>query len=212
MEGCEGKPKGLLQILWERGLIDTTKLSQYTKDGTKDKKTGKIDRKFSLRRMMQQCTDFRNEETALQYLGRKLGVKVDCTPKFHCEMAGEGIEYCWAFSKALYRRKPLASKKSRDTFKKLVKECTSASILKPAQCKKFSRRARQYICAYYILHVRSLQGQEGAQPEEGRAGKQQLQFRSIERMKKLFQSHRCALDFDKGFVEAAIKESAAEAA
>ena len=155
---------------------------------------------------------FRNEETALRYLGRKLGVKVDCTPKFHCEMAGEGIEYCWAFSKALYRRKPLASKKSRDTFKKLVKECTSASILKPAQCKKFSRRARQYMCAYYILHVRSLQRQEGAQPEEGRAGKQQLQFRSIERMKKLFRSHRCALDFDKGFVEAVIKESAAEAA
>ena len=127
-------------------------------------------------------------------------------------MAGEGIEYCWAFSKVLYWRKPLESKKIWDTFEKLIKECPSTSILKPAQYKKFSRRAHQYLCTYYILHVHSQQGQEGAQPEEGRAGKQQLQFRSIKCMKKLFQSHWCTLDFDKGFVKAAIKESAVEAA
>ena len=36
----------------------------------------------------------------LQKLGDKLGVKVESTPKFHCEMAGEGIEYDWGVCKA----------------------------------------------------------------------------------------------------------------
>ena len=35
-------------------------------------------------------------------IGRRLGVKVERTPKFHCEMAGEGIEYDWALCKAKY--------------------------------------------------------------------------------------------------------------
>jgi hypothetical protein len=32
----ERKQKGLLQVLWEHGWIDTTRLNQYTIDGTKD--------------------------------------------------------------------------------------------------------------------------------------------------------------------------------
>ncbi len=34
--GWEGKQKGLLQVLWERGWIDMTKINEYTIDGTKD--------------------------------------------------------------------------------------------------------------------------------------------------------------------------------
>jgi hypothetical protein len=33
------------------------------------------------------------EETALQLLGYQLGAQVMLTSKFHCEFAGEGIEY-----------------------------------------------------------------------------------------------------------------------
>ena len=33
VEGWEGKAKGLLQVLWERGLVDETKLSAYTLNG-----------------------------------------------------------------------------------------------------------------------------------------------------------------------------------
>ena len=35
-EGWEGKPKGLLQVLWERGLIDGNNLKQYSLTGKKD--------------------------------------------------------------------------------------------------------------------------------------------------------------------------------
>ena len=40
-QGWEGKPKGLLQVLWERGFIDPTKtVNCYTVDGKKDPITG----------------------------------------------------------------------------------------------------------------------------------------------------------------------------
>jgi hypothetical protein len=38
------------------------------------------------------CSDFKNEENALQALGRDCGILVDCMPKFHAELAGEGID------------------------------------------------------------------------------------------------------------------------
>jgi hypothetical protein len=56
---------------------------------------------------MAECLDFANEESSLQYLGRQLGIRVDHSPKFHAEIAGEGIEYAWGYGKNLYRRKPL---------------------------------------------------------------------------------------------------------
>ena len=73
--------------------------------------TGEIDNTFSLRYLMGSCRDFLEEETALQFLGRQLGVQVKLTPKFHAELAGEGVEYSWAHAKGYYRRKPLAEKK-----------------------------------------------------------------------------------------------------
>jgi hypothetical protein len=35
-QGWEGQPKGLMQVLWERGLIDTSSLEQYMLDGRKN--------------------------------------------------------------------------------------------------------------------------------------------------------------------------------
>ena len=36
IEGWAGKPKGMLQILWECGFINRNNLNQYTIDGRKD--------------------------------------------------------------------------------------------------------------------------------------------------------------------------------
>ena len=33
VEGWEGKPKGFLQVLWECGIVDETRLSEYTING-----------------------------------------------------------------------------------------------------------------------------------------------------------------------------------
>jgi len=38
----------------------------------------------------------------MQYIGTKLGVEVMLTPKYHYEIAGEGVEYRWVCAKGTY--------------------------------------------------------------------------------------------------------------
>mmetsp|Transcript_33711 Transcript_33711/g.81741 ORF Transcript_33711/g.81741 Transcript_33711/m.81741 type:complete len:122 (+) Transcript_33711:463-828(+) len=72
-EGWMGKPKGMLQVLWERGFIDPTV----------------------------EVSDFLNEKTLLQFHAEARSrdhpdgcqVMFDRSPKCHPELAGEGIEY-----------------------------------------------------------------------------------------------------------------------
>ena len=73
---------------------------------------------------MAECTDFKDEESALQYLGSQLGVTVLLTPQFHAELADEGVEYSWAHAKAYYRHMPLSRKQGKENFKQLVQDCT----------------------------------------------------------------------------------------
>ena len=90
--GWEQQARGLQQVLLEQGLISEAALEKYTLVGRKDPVTGNIDLQFSLRYLLSECTDFKEEETALQYLGKQMGVKVQLTPNFHAELAGEGVE------------------------------------------------------------------------------------------------------------------------
>jgi len=148
-----------LQVLGERGLIDQASLEKYTLEGRKDVITGKVDLHYSLRYLLAECRDFKEEETALQYLGSQLGVVVNLTPKFHAELAGEGVEYSWAHAKAFYRRMPLSRKRGRDNFKQLVKDCTCPiNVLTKARIEKFASRARAYICTYHHLEQKQQQG------------------------------------------------------
>lgn len=85
--GWFGKPKGTLQVLWERGWIDPTDLNKHTQKG---KKGGVTDLNNSLDYLMSLQSDFVNEKTMLQFIGEKLGCIIDRTPKCHPEMAGDG--------------------------------------------------------------------------------------------------------------------------
>ena len=121
-KGWEGRPKGLLQVLWERGWIDEAQRDKYTMDVATDGDGEVLEgaEDWSLKCLMASCLDFAEEMTALQHVGSQLGVSVIITPKFHAELAGEGVEYSWGVAKGIYRRKPLNSKKSKDAFKRLV--------------------------------------------------------------------------------------------
>jgi len=206
VEGWCGKPKGLNQICWERGLLNP--LQTYTK--------------AQLVVLLQRCTDFKNSETNLQMIGRKLGVKVERTPKFHCEMAGEGIEYDWGVCKAKYRCRPLEEKKGRTTFQDLVKELTAWHSISMLQSRRSSARARSYISAYYNIHYNNgsllkdkkdglthdgavdVEEDEGAivaalleapwTPDPGEVISMEL----IEKSKKAYHSHRGVNSFEKG--------------
>ena len=145
------------------------------------------------------CLDFAEELTALQHVGKELGVSVIITPKFHAEMAGEGIEYSWGVATSVYRHKPLESKKGKTSFKALVNDCTSREVLTTATVRKLSRRARSYICAYYAFHQERAHNYEDHSPT--------LTLPSIERLMKAFKTHQAAVDFDTGFVNSFVSST-----
>ena len=65
---------------------------------------------------MLQQPHFMNEKTMLQYYCKKLGIRTDRTPVAHCEIAGEGIEFDWGFSKIAYNSKPISLKQNKSKF------------------------------------------------------------------------------------------------
>ena len=199
IEGWEGKPKGMLQILWERGFIDPAKKKEdYTIDGKKDA-FGNVDPDTSLKRLMSLLTDFIQEETLLQYHGRLLGVKVERTPKCHPEIAGEGIEYDWGCAKGVYRRLPISEKRTKIKFRESVeKSMDSTEVLTIERRRLFSKRAREYMLAYSILDKEEMGSSEGV--EDADEKKPHMTAYLIEKIVKQYKSHRSASDFDAGFI------------
>jgi hypothetical protein len=65
-KGWVGTNKGLLQLLWERGFIDTGKMKQYQLKVVGD--NGDLVPEFSLVHTLEQCNDFANESTQLEYV------------------------------------------------------------------------------------------------------------------------------------------------
>ena len=147
---------------------------------------------FSLIHLLENCADFKNEKTQLEYVCESLGGRAIITTKYHCEYAGEGIEYSWAYSKAMYRRAPLRRKKGKQNFDSLVNKCTSRDMMTKDMVRKFSKRARQYMVGYKLMEMDANTKQESQQ--------QPISQGKIERMKKVLKTHRAALDFDSKFV------------
>ena len=100
----------MLKILWERGWIDENNLAKFTVRGRKNE-IGVIDIDTSLKHLLGSCHDFSEEESLLQFCGQQLGVTVDQTPKCHCELAGEGIEYSCGCAKKFYQQRPISEKR-----------------------------------------------------------------------------------------------------
>ena len=72
IEGWCGAPKGMLQVLWERGWIDERYFSEYRKISRDD--NGEIIDDRSLVILMASCLDFANEISELQSVGEKIGI------------------------------------------------------------------------------------------------------------------------------------------
>ena len=197
LPGWQGKAEGLLQVLYERGLLDPAMSDKYTLDGKIDTILGKYDLQYSLRSLMSECLDFKEEETALQYLGSQLGVQVLLTPKFHAELAGEGVEFSWGHAKAFYRRIPLCKKQGRENFKQCVRESTCPiNMLTKESMEKFAARARAYICTYHHLHQQSQQRRQqdhahAMPPMSTLPENQGLLYSGIQHLTKVFKTQMC---------------------
>jgi hypothetical protein len=140
LEGWCGKPKGLLQVLFERGKIDPAMpLQSYKKNGAKGKDfedNGDLkeeSKPFILTYLLSQCSNFvneisnfANEISDLQQIAAKLSgetgtVTIGFTPKYHFVIAGEGIEFCWGFAKKLQRRLPIKDRRKVEGLIKSAK-------------------------------------------------------------------------------------------
>ena len=199
VKGWQGQPKGLIQVLWERGFIDPSKPRRYyAMKGTKDS-TNIIRPDSCLVKLMEACTDFEEEQTLLQKMVQNMSDRpgqfsLDRSPKCHCELAGEGIEYAWGCAKNWYRNQPMSEKKGKKNFLALVRRSISRDQLTTVRIRKFSRRARQYICSYRAMQCENNNNDNLAIDPD--------MLPRVEKVLKEFRAHRCALDFDHKFCKA----------
>ncbi len=105
VQGWQGVPKGLLQVLWERGFIDSKMWRHYHRRVLDD--NNDMMEVLSLEHLMSGFTDFVNEVSQLKYVCEQLGVRALFTTKYHAEIADEGVKYSWAHSKNLYTKMAL---------------------------------------------------------------------------------------------------------
>ncbi|KAI2504134.1 hypothetical protein MHU86_10334 [Fragilaria crotonensis] len=160
---------------------------------------GALRKDTSLRYLMSNLKDFEGQETMLQLKATEMGVFMDRTPKCHCELAGEGIEYAWGCAKNHYRRQPLKDKRGKDNFRRTVRACFSRNVVTTERVRLFSQRARAYMQAYHKIRHKQLTNSatmdSGIDDDSASPGK-------VEKVLKEFKTHRCAMDFDSSFCKA----------
>jgi hypothetical protein len=195
------------QVLWESGYIDPSKAyGDYTMEGKKDEK-GNIMKETSIRHLMSLPYDFSHEETLLQYMGRQMGVVVDQSPKCHCEIAGEGIEYLWGNAKNKYRKLPIQDKRGKATFRSTVQQCLSREQLTTVFVRKASKQAREYMVAYQAIKDGFSLEDKNTTTDVLPAVVDQEEERmatpiKLEGIRKAVKAHRCAFNFDRKFIVA----------
>ena len=94
----------------------------------------------------------------------------------HLTTPAVGIEYSWGKAKMHFRRN---NKLDPKTFHAQVLQSLSTEVLFVERVQKFARRARDYMRAY--------------------AGGN-MTFDAVEKQRKTFKTHRCAMDFDDAFI------------
>ena len=92
--------------------MDSFCVEDFSDKGLLDDMDNRIE-KTNLSILLTNCSDFADEESLLQLNIRLLGAVCIHSPKYHCEIAGEGIEYSWGNSKAKYRRIKVKDKKQQ---------------------------------------------------------------------------------------------------
>jgi len=168
----------------ERGLCHLQKVLvrelYYTKCGKKDAETGDIDESTSFVSILSDCADFKKEFSILEMIAERYNSMIWFTPRYHCEIAGEGVEYMWGYCKRLFCRVPLAKRRKKADFENTVRNTVSSEMVPPSLIRRFSRRARQYICVYHHLHS-----------ETADADTIQVSLKMIEKLVKNFKT-KCA--------------------
>lgn len=168
-----GLAKGKKQVLYERGLWKDGMVEKVDEEDPKGR-----DQSMSMDHTLGSCRDFRTEQTALQAMVEARGHILVMSPKGHCELAGQGVEYDWGRQKQYFRRHNKC--KTGEGFHTLILEAMSPVALPLSTSRKFARKARAYRRAY----------REGVDNEHA----------IIEETIKKYRTHRNAVDFAGKFI------------
>ena len=146
--GYIGKLKGLMQILWERGMYQPG-MQCHCSDTTNMKKRIKgkqeLPEHLDMKRMVSKLPDFIEEKCAIQHIIEDRGHIFVKSPVCHCELAGYGIEYCWGYGATIFRKINDCTAKKLETN---VRTSLSSEHLTMERVWKFSRRTRDYMRMY----------------------------------------------------------------
>ncbi len=200
------KPKGKLQVAWERGLLNLEKycIEDFSEKGKMDE-YGHVICDTSLDMLLSKCSDFLEEKSLLQLNLEKLGATCYHSPKFHCELAGEGIEYSWGNAKLAYRRVATKEKNTVSKFHQRVKESLSRTHLTTERIRYNSTRARDYILTYFIASIEKKKVKDGEFITVNELKPCAIDANRIEKMRCNVRVHRAAIDFDRAFCEATVR-------
>ena len=196
IKGWVGRPKGMLQVLWERGFINEQELEKYSGDGKKiyrddDGNVKPEFKRYILRTLMKECVDFREEESAMEVLLSTLSLKQQgqpniqllTSPKYHCELAGEGIEFCWGLQKRFYRNIEIERKKTKKEFEKCVRD--AVGFVRNEHVTRFSAKCRRYMMAYNAFDTNG----------------DPLTYKAVEHFIKKMKTHRNIANQEKGGIK-----------
>ena len=96
-------------------------------------------------------------------------------PKFHCELAGVGVEYAWGRAKMNFRKKCMFT--TADLYAN-VRQSLSRDNIPLRLMRSYARKCRDYERTY-------ARGYDGLEAEN---------------VRKIYKSHRCALDTHWKFI------------
>ena len=131
---CAGLPKGLRQLLWERGLWK----DGMTRVGGKEKTL-----ELSMEHILNLQPDVEHQKSSLHLAIEAAGHVCVMLPKFHCEM--NGIERVWGRSKWYTRR---FCNYTYPSLERTVPRSLSADVISPQLHRRFARKARDYMRGY----------------------------------------------------------------
>jgi len=122
-------------------LEKTLVTKYYSKEEKKVGEAGLVDLDTSYIHLLSQCKDFKNGQSQLEKIGAKYGYEIWFTPKYHCELAGEGIEYMRGYVKWIYRCIKKEKNSTKRMFEDCVKQIVNVYMVSAKRIRRFSRRA-----------------------------------------------------------------------
>ena len=160
-----------------------------------------------------ECTDFKEKETALQYMGTQLAIWVQLSPKLHAELAGDGRMQ--SHSIVTFRCHKNEVGRTSNNLHGNAHACP-VNVLTKVRIEKFASGAWAYICNYHHLDQEQQIEELNSAPADTTISschtpthrmKQELLYNEIEKLMKLFKGLRRALEFDSGFINSQWKDA-----